>query len=139
MAGRKAQAPVPRGARSKAARAQVAAGAGRAAVLRAHELGVEELLGGLAGIHDALALAAGHAALGLLYLDVGAICQLAHRLGELELLAFHDVAEDVPALAAAEAVVELAVGQNMEGRRFLPVERAQTPIAAAFWCEGHIV
>ena len=66
-----------------------------------HKLGVDSQGAGNA---DALALAAGHAALGLLYLDVGAICQLAHRLGELELFAFHDVAEDVPALAATEAM-----------------------------------
>ena len=53
------------------------------------------------------------------------------RADEVEVLGLLDEAHDVPALAAAEAVVELADGVDREARRALLVERAAAAVSRA--------
>jgi hypothetical protein len=60
-----------------------------------------------------------------LQLDPVAIGQRLDRLGELQPLLLHHEAEDVPRDPAAEAVVELVLRVDGEGRRALVVERAE--------------
>src|SRR5699024_2838719 len=55
-------------------------------------------------------------------LHPGAPGQELHGLGEAEILYLHYEVYDAPALAAAEAVVDLLRGRHREGRRLLTVE-----------------
>ena len=123
-----AEVPVLRRAAPEPAAMQVGTGRGGAGIARAHELQMVEILGLLAGEHHALALGTRHApATDLLDVDVGTVRQRAYRLGKLEMLGFHDVAEDVAAFAAAKAVPKLRVRVDLERRRLLVVERAAPP------------
>ena len=60
-----------------------------------------------------------------LQLDPVAVGERLDRLGEPEPLLLHHEAEDVARHPAAEAVVELVLGVDREGRRALVVERAE--------------
>ena len=133
MAGREPELPALRHVAAEPAAAQVLArplGLGAAA---AHELHVVE--GGCLLAHLAQALLLRRrdhrAALGVGQVDVRAVGQVAHGLGEREVLGHHDVLEQVAALAAAEAVPDAAVGVDLAGRRLLLVERAAAPELAA--------
>ena len=61
----------------------------------------------------------------LVDLDTGLRRQPLERLGESQPFAAHDEAEDVSALAAAEAMPALAGGSHDEAGGLLPVERAE--------------
>ena len=67
----------------------------------------------------------------LVELDARARGQDLERLGEADAVALHDEAEDVAAQAAAEALPALAGRGDVERRRLLTVERAETLVGAA--------
>ncbi len=62
--------------------------------------------------------------------DPGAIGQGAQRLGERELVQLHHEREDVPSLAAAEAMPDLPVRRHREGGCFLRVEGTEPLVRA---------
>ena len=64
-----------------------------------------------------------------LELHAGAVGERLQRGAEVEPLGLHHELEDVAALAAAEAVVELLDRVDAERRRALVVERAQPGVA----------
>ena len=87
--------------------------------------------------HPAKPSLAGVLALGALVdLDAGLAGQRAQRFRERHPVALHDEAEDVAALAAAEAVPRLANGGDHERRRLLAVEGAQPLVRGARLLEG---
>ena len=96
----------------------------RLAELAARERRVVEGDGRLEHLAQALALRV-LARRALVELDPGARGQAPQGLGEVDPVALHDEAEDVAALAAAEAVPRLARGRDHERRGLLPVERAE--------------
>ncbi len=67
----------------------------------------------------------------LVDLDACTRRQEAERLRKGEPVAAHDEAEDVPSLAAAEAVPALAARRDDEARRLLAVERAEALVGRA--------
>ncbi len=100
----------------------------RTAVLTAHEHGVVELGGLGAQIIDAGTLGAALAAIsGIVQLNTRAIGQVTDRLGKAQVLALHDIGEDVAALAATKAMPHLRGGDNVEGRRLFAMEGAASP------------
>jgi hypothetical protein len=66
-----------------------------------------------------------------LNVDAGALAELAHRFRKAHAVHLHQEVEDVPAFAAAETVVRLAVGTDDETGRALLVERAQAFVVGA--------
>jgi len=60
-------------------------------------------------------------------LDVRALGEPPHGIGELEMLGLHHVAEDVASPAAPEAVPQLCGRVDLEARGLLGVERAVAP------------
>lgn len=64
-------------------------------------------------------------AIGVAQLDPGAVCEVLHRLGEGEVVDLLDEVDDVPALAAAEALEEPAGGNHVETGGPFVVEGAQ--------------
>ena len=100
----------------------------RTAVFAAHEHGVVELGRLGAQVIDAGTLGAALAAgTGIVQLNTGAIGQIANRLGKTQVLALHDIGEDVAALAAAKAVPHLRRGDNVKRRGLFAMEGAATP------------
>ena len=100
----------------------------RTAVLTAHEHGVVELGGLGAQVIDAGALGAALAiSTGIVQLNTGTVGQVANRLGEAQVLALHDVGEDVAALATAKAVPHLRSGDNVKRRGLFAMEGAAAP------------
>ncbi len=78
------------------------------------------------------ALAPGVVAAGpLVELDPGAGGEDLERVGERHVVTLHDEAEDVAAQPAAEALPALASRGDVERRRLLTVERAETLVGAA--------
>ena len=67
----------------------------------------------------------------LVELDPRARGQDLERLGEADAVALHDEAEDVAAQATAEALPALASRRDIERRRLLTVERAESLVGAA--------
>ena len=62
-----------------------------------------------------------------------------HRLREAQVLDLHDEVDDPAALAAAEAVIDLLVRRDGEGRRLLAVEGAEAEhVGSALFPEPHI-
>ena len=100
----------------------------RTAVLTAHKHGVIELGGLGAQVVDAGALGAAlTTGTGVVKLNAGAIGQIADRLGKAQVLALHNVSEDVAALTAAKTVPHLCGGNDVERRRLFAVEGAAPP------------
>ena len=100
----------------------------RTAVLTAHEHGVIELGRLGAQVIDAGALGAAIALrAGIVQLNAGTIGQVANRLGKAQVLALHDVGEDVAALATAKAVPHLRSGDNVKRWGLFAMEGAATP------------
>ena len=136
VAGGIAKLPLSCALRAEATLVQVGAGLRGTSIARAHELHVIEVLGLGAGLHHAVFEAAGNAAPAYLGdLDVGAVGQRAHGLGKLEMFAFHEITEDIAALAAPETVPVLQVGIYLERGRLLVMERAASPEQAALLIE----
>ena len=131
-ARRESELPVFGDAPAHAAACQVIARRLGVGAFSAHELGVVELGGLLADRFEALALAARRrAAAGLLrQLDMRAVGELAHRLGEREVLGLHHETERVAARSAAEAVPQLGRRVDFERGRLLVVQRAAAPEVA---------
>ena len=72
-------------------------------------------------------------------LHPGALGQEFHRLGEGEVFDLHDEIDDAPALAAAEAVIDLLVRRDGEGGRFFAVEGAEAEqVGPALFGQAHI-
>ncbi len=71
--------------------------------------------------------------------DVVALGQILEGFGEGQVLPLHDQGEDVPADAAAEAVVELLFLVDGEGGRLLGMERAEPDPFPAPPFEGRIL
>jgi hypothetical protein len=71
------------------------------------------------------------------HFQAGADRQLLHRLGEVEVVVFHQKAHGVAGGAAAEAVVELLVRGDRERRGLFLVERAAGGVVAAGLLERH--
>ena len=86
-------------------------------------------LGGLgAQVIDAGALGAALAiSAGIVQLNAGTVGQVANRLGKAQVLALHDVGEDVAALATAKAVPHLRGRDNVKRRGLFAMEGAATP------------
>ena len=100
----------------------------RTAVLTAHKHGVIELGGFGTQVIDAGALGAALAiGAGIVQLNTGTVGQVANRLGKAQVLALHDVGEDIAAFAAAKAVPDLRGGDNMKRRGLFAMEGAATP------------
>ena len=59
--------------------------------------------------------------------DMGALCQVAHRFGKRQVLGFHDEGEHVAAFPAAEAMPQLQGGVYLARRGFLVMKRAAQP------------
>ena len=60
-------------------------------------------------------------------LNAGTIGQIANRLRKTQVLALHNVGEDVAALAATKAVPHLRGGDNVKRRSLFAMEGAATP------------
>ena len=69
---------------------------------------------------------------------IGALGEKLDGLGKAEALDVHDEIDDVAALFAAEAVVDLLVRRDGEGGRFFIVEGAQAEEVAAVAGEGDV-
>ena len=124
-ARRKAQAVAAADVAAHTAAGEVLA---RTAVLTAHEHGVVELGGFSTQVIDAGALGAALAmGAGIVQLNAGTIGQVANRLGKAQVLALHDIGEDVATLAAAKAMPHLRGGNNVERRRLFAMEGAASP------------
>ncbi|MNZ64312.1 hypothetical protein D3C78_824800 [compost metagenome] len=85
---------------------------------------VQWRVGWLARLVVAAALLAGH-------FHAGGAGQLLDGLGEVQVVVVHDEAQGVAAGTAAEAVVELLVGADREGRGLFLVERAAGGVVLA--------
>ena len=100
----------------------------RTAVLTAHEHGVVELGGLGAQVVDAGTLGAALAiGAGIVQLNAGTVGQVANRLGKAQVLALHDIGEDVAALTTAKAMPHLRGGDNVKRRGLFAMEGAATP------------
>ena len=100
----------------------------RTAVLTAHEHGVVELGGFGAQVIDASTLGAAIALrTGIVQFNARTIGQVADRLGKTQVLALHDIGEDVAALTTAKAVPHLRGGDNVKRRGLFAMEGAATP------------
>ena len=100
----------------------------RTAVLTAHEHDVVELCRLGAQVIDASALGAALAiGAGIVQLNAGTVGQVANRLGEAQVLALHDVGEDVAALATAKAVPHLRSRDNVKRRGLFAMEGTAAP------------
>ena len=100
----------------------------RTAVLTAHEHGVVELSRLGAQVIDAGTLGAAIALrTGIVQFNARTIGQVADRLGKTQVLALHDIGEDVAALTAAKAVPHLRGGDNVKRRGLFAMEGAATP------------
>ena len=60
-----------------------------------------------------------------------ALCKPAHRGRKIQMLVIHYESENRPTCPAAETMIGLALWIDVEGGRFLPVERAQRPPACS--------
>ncbi|MNC42421.1 hypothetical protein D3C75_912360 [compost metagenome] len=85
---------------------------------------VQRRIGWLARLVVAAALLAGH-------FHAGGAGQFLDGLGEVQVVVVHDEAQGVAACAATEAVIELLVRADREGRGFLFVERATGRVVLA--------
>lgn len=85
---------------------------------------IERRVGGLAGFLPAAALFAG-------YLHASGAGQFLDSLGKVQVVVVHDEAEGVAAGTTAEAVIELLVGADREGRGFFLVKRAAGGVVLA--------
>ncbi len=108
---------------AESAIAEVGQGGGTRVALRQ-----DRVVEGDGGLHDVVKVSATSVLAGgpFVDLDAGAGGQDAQGFREGDAVAFHHEAEDVAALAAAEAVPALARGRDDEARRLLRVERAQS-------------
>gem|GEM_PF-6871286 len=100
----------------------------RTAVLTAHKHGVVELgcLG--AQVIDAGTLGAAIALrAGIVQFNARTISQIADRLGKTQVLALHDIGEDVAALAAAKAVPHLRSRDNVKRWGLFAMKGAAAP------------
>ena len=104
----------------------------------AHELGVVELGRARADLLHAALHRARHAPAPrvLRDVDVGAVGQIAHGLGKVEVLGLHDEREDVAPFPAAEAVPQLGGGVDLERGGLLLMQRAAAPEVAALLLDG---
>ena len=100
----------------------------RAAVFTAHEHRVIELGRFGAQVVNAGSLGTALALdTGIVQLNAGTIRQVPDRLGKTQVLALHNIGEDVAALAAAKAVPHLCSGDNMKRRGLFAMKGAATP------------
>ena len=74
----------------------------------------------------------------LRHLHVDPLGQKPHRVGIRQVFDLHNEVDDAAALFAAEAVIELLVLQNVEGRGLFVVEGTAAPIASTLWRQRHI-
>ena len=122
---RKAQAVAAANVATHATAGKVLA---RTVIFAAHKHGVIELGRLGAQIIDAgtfgTALATGA---GIVQLNAGTVGQVANRLGKTQVLALHNIGEDVAALAATKAVPHLRSRNNVERRSLFAMEGAAAP------------
>ena len=124
-ARRKAQAVATADVTAHTAAGKVLTGA---AVFTAHEHGVVELGGLGAQVVDAGTLGAALTlGTGIVQLNAGTIRQVPDRLGKTQVLALHNIGEDVAALTAAKAVPHLRGGDNVKRWGLFAMKGAATP------------
>ena len=100
----------------------------RTAVLTAHKHGVVELGRLGAQVIDAGTLGAAIALrTGIVQFNARTISQIADRLGKTQVLALHDIGEDVAALAAAKAVPHLRSRDNVKRWGLFAMKRTAAP------------
>ena len=131
LAGRETEHPGFRDIAAKTTLRKVGARGAGLRAFAAHELHMEELRSlrahgaqpcfcALPHTRSAFRLVIGN-------VDMGALCQVAHRFGKRQVLGFHDEGEHVAAFPAAEAMPQLQGGVYLARRGFLVMERAAQP------------
>ena len=133
-----AEHPLLRHLAAEAAGGQILPRRVRPLAAAAHELGVVELGRARADLLHAALHRARHAPAPrvLRDVDVGAVGQIAHGLGKVEVLGLHDEREDVAPFPAAEAVPQLGGGVDLERGGLLLMQRAAAPEVAALLLDG---